>query len=666
MQRTGQGRVTAECRSSDGACIASELFAAYPVRFHLTSRPNNCLHNADKINEEDSKWKHQKALTCYVLGYGGGMISGDRVELQFTVKENSSLLITSQSTNKAFKNVPGRPASAVHTTARVQSGGLLVLVPQPTQCFGHSNLEQTTNVVMDRCCGATDPSLLLVDWYTGGRSHLDGGIWNFTCFQSITTVSYSSLTNSDDEDLIFRDAAKLSGGNALKRHMREFNTVCMMLLVGPRVQEAADLLLSKFSSRNKYRHEVMSGTSHQNVGDGLNTDGLIVSCGTFGTVEHSREGVILRLAAQTVEQAARFLSEHIGNLSGQLEDDPFLEILVSKQTSLNTSTGDKEPAKPQPPFAPQEHLSFGLMEQSFHMHDNNSVADMIEEKSSKADDCTTQIAELKLTSPVERRQAIVNPFVLYQLVDSSAPTGGFSHSNTVEVTHQLKLIESSQYAFSDTLLQHVWDVMLQTMTSTAPFLIASHGLLSRAYAISSESIFDEWEHIDSSLAANITSHVTGRASALQGSGILRAFAHTFPSIAPTVKIIKRRVLRSSAKKMQQRGHAATCFGAVCGLLKVDEQSCLSMFLYTTCRDMINAAVRMNLVGPLEGGKMVNEVCTQLDTITNPDTQSHHSDFELSLHRRFCLESPLTAHQVAPLVEILANAHDRLYSRLFNS
>eukprot|EP00978_Attheya_sp_CCMP212_P022535 scaffold67325_cov28-Attheya_sp.AAC.1 len=63
------------------------------------------------------------------------------------------------------------------------------------------------------------------------------------------------------------------------------------------------------------------------------------------------------------------------------------------------------------------------MEQSFHMHGNSNVADMVEEKSSKADDCTTQIAELKLISPVERRLEIVNPFVLYQLVDSSAPTG---------------------------------------------------------------------------------------------------------------------------------------------------------------------------------------------------------------------------------------------------
>ena len=34
------GVVTAEVRKSDGACIAKELFANYPVRLHLTSRPN--------------------------------------------------------------------------------------------------------------------------------------------------------------------------------------------------------------------------------------------------------------------------------------------------------------------------------------------------------------------------------------------------------------------------------------------------------------------------------------------------------------------------------------------------------------------------------------------------------------------------------------------------
>ena len=35
-----KGVVTAELRKSDGVCIARDLFATYPVRLHLTSRPN--------------------------------------------------------------------------------------------------------------------------------------------------------------------------------------------------------------------------------------------------------------------------------------------------------------------------------------------------------------------------------------------------------------------------------------------------------------------------------------------------------------------------------------------------------------------------------------------------------------------------------------------------
>ena len=112
-----------------------------------------------------------KALSCYVLGYGGGLVSGDFIDLQFKVKSNASLLITSQSTSKAFKAIPGRPSTFVRTNAFVDNGGLLVLVPQPTQCFAKSNFKQETNVYMQHSNLKTssdffqkDSSILLVDW----------------------------------------------------------------------------------------------------------------------------------------------------------------------------------------------------------------------------------------------------------------------------------------------------------------------------------------------------------------------------------------------------------------------------------------------------------------------------------------------------------------------
>ena len=166
------------------------------------------------------------------------------------------------------------------------------------------------------------------------------------------------------------------------------------------------------------------------------------------------------------------------------------------------------------------------------------------------------------------------------------------------------------------------------------------------------------------MSATLTSHVSRRASSAQGSGMLRAYIQIFPHIAQPLKQIKKRILQNTSINNNRNtlgvcGHAATCFGAVCGLLGVDLKTSSSMFLYSTTRDMINAAVRMNLVGPLQAGGIVNRICSHLDQFLDQAIVDHRLDGETVLH-------PLSSHQISPLVEILANAHDRLYTRLFNS
>eukprot|EP00957_Ditylum_brightwellii_P204394 15339060-Ditylum_brightwellii.AAC.1 len=122
-------------------------------------------------------------------------------------------------------------------------------------------------------------------------------------------------------------------------------------------------------------------------------------------------------------------------------------------------------------------------------------------------------------------------------------------------------------------------------------------------------------------------------------------------------------MSSKSNKEQYRGHSATCFGAVRGLLGMDDKSCASMFLYTTARDMINAAVHMNIVGPLVGGRLTNEDCVHLEDWI---VTQHFGKEEGEEERSHCLYDTKENHQVAPLVEILVSVQDRLYTQLFNS
>ena len=261
----------------------------------------------------------------------------------------------------------------------------------------------------------------------------------------------------------------------------------------------------------------------------------------------------------------------------------------------------------------------------------------------------------------------INPLLLYQLVDSCVPSGGFAHSNTLEAAHQLHLLNPQKSSWTASLIVHCWDVVLQTFSSVVPFVISSCKLFRCHYAAShsvdrnallskpSSEIIEAWESIDFNLDVTTTSHVANRASVSQGSGMLRAFGAAFPNIAPVTKVIKRKVLKDTSKCS---GHSASCFGAACGLLGIDEETCVSMFLYTTARDMVNAAVRMNLVGPLEGGRITNELCMGIDALIKKEVGVL---VELG-HEEIIHET----HVIAPLIEILSNAHDRLYTRLFNS
>ena len=184
----------------------------------------------------------------------------------------------------------------------------------------------------------------LVDWYTGGRENLDGGLWNMESFHTVTTISYSKTNlfpeaevengyettasgaaDCHERDLVFRDATRLSGGSDLIRHMRHFNIVCMVVIMGPRLKKVSQLFLDKFSSRHIYDETQIDGNDgitttatmkengnnrlNQNRGEGLNdtNEGLLVSCGTFHTLvsgsNHRESGVVLRLAADSLEIA---------------------------------------------------------------------------------------------------------------------------------------------------------------------------------------------------------------------------------------------------------------------------------------------------------------------------------------------------------------------------
>ncbi|GAA5834071.1 hypothetical protein JCM9279_004207 [Rhodotorula babjevae] len=118
---------------------------------------------------------------AYIIGYGGGLVAGDRVRLKVEVDEGATLVLLTQGSTKVFKVRPGRYLNAptlseTSTTQQlfrlsVAPSSTLVLLPAPVTCFSRARYTQRQVVRL----AEPSSSLILLDWYTCGRMGMAAG-----------------------------------------------------------------------------------------------------------------------------------------------------------------------------------------------------------------------------------------------------------------------------------------------------------------------------------------------------------------------------------------------------------------------------------------------------------------------------------------------------------
>jgi urease accessory protein len=216
---------------------------------------------------------------------------------------------------------------------------------------------------------------------------------------------------------------------------------------------------------------------------------------------------------------------------------------------------------------------------------------------------------------------------IYMLVDSGLPTGGFAHSNGLEsaVTNGLIGGTSSLDCF-------VREALLVAFHSQVPLMLQAMG--------------DEagWLLSDKLAEAVLTCRVAQRASRSLGDALLRVSAEAFPEHAAELRACRKVVLEGNAP-----GHQAPAFGRVCGLLGLDALTAAQALLFITARDMLSAATRLSLLGPLQAARMLGSFAKLTEELAS----------------MVAISENLPA-QVNPLLEIVQGSHDRQYSRLFSS
>ncbi|RVW92883.1 Urease accessory protein F [Vitis vinifera] len=175
----------------------------------------------------------------------------------------------------------------------------------------------------------------------------------------------------------------------------------------------------------------------------------------------------------------------------------------------------------------------------------------------------------------------------WQLLDSILPTGGFAHSCGLEAAFQAHMISGPE-----DLQTYVLHVLENTGSLLLPFV----------YSANMSPNLETWHKLDRMLDATLTNEVGRKASIAQGSALMRVAATVFSEV-PSLKMMRSNSLGSGTVAF----HHAPIFGLVCGLLGLDVGISQRAYMFITMRDVISAATRLNLIGPLGAAKLQHDI-----------------------------------------------------------
>lgn len=320
---------------NDAAVEFSHLEFTFPVK--LIS-PRSATRDAiRRILQDASTKSYQEAVkpvaAVYVVGYGGGLVSGDTVAVDLDVGERCTMLILTQGSTKVYKM---RGASSSDTTtsqtmrAIVQANATMIVLPDPVTCFSSSRYSQTQRFDL---LDARTSSLVLLDWFTSGRAHLrlrDGSTtkseqWAFRSYASRNEVRIGGkeivardvllLEQSEDQA---RLAAEHGAEGEVARSCKPYACYATLLLIGIDTLPLVDGLKAEFYAIQQH---------HRKRTDGVQA--VLWSCSpiTESLCSNFPVGLIVRIAGIDTESVRHWLRDHLQSFKGLIGDDLYRQAL---------------------------------------------------------------------------------------------------------------------------------------------------------------------------------------------------------------------------------------------------------------------------------------------------------------------------------------------------
>jgi urease accessory protein len=216
--------------------------------------------------------------------------------------------------------------------------------------------------------------------------------------------------------------------------------------------------------------------------------------------------------------------------------------------------------------------------------------------------------------------------LVWQLVDSAFPSGGFAHSGGLEAA-----LQHGHVTDADSMRAFATHALAQCGRSALPLVTTAHRRP------------EDCAELDRLCDVFLSNPVANRASRAQGRALVTSAARSFPNagIARLERTVRRDALAA---------HYAPVFGRIFDLIRIELEDTQRAFLFIAARGISSAAVRLGVIGAYEAQTMQAALAMHIDAII-----------------RKCGDlSPYEVAQTAPLIDLYQSTHDRLYSRLFQS
>ncbi len=164
------------------------------------------------------------AVWAWASSFGGGLVSGDRLDLSVTVGAGARCFLGTQASTKVYRAAQAG-GSVQHTRADVAAGGLLALLPEHLTAFRGARLAQTTEVYL-----AGDASAVVLDWYSAGReAHRPDEVWAAASLSTQVQIRRDGTCVLHDGTLL-EDAPGLP---TVRQRMGHTRVVASLVAVGP-------------------------------------------------------------------------------------------------------------------------------------------------------------------------------------------------------------------------------------------------------------------------------------------------------------------------------------------------------------------------------------------------------------------------------------------------